>query len=88
MEKDLSAVVAGHFRLNIIPAMPAIPPGGFKETFLPGHLLEVGGGIVSRRGGFQYRIGSPPPGDSRPAHLQDRRYAIEVEIFESGRGVQ
>jgi hypothetical protein len=42
MEKELSAVVAGHICLDIIPAMPAIPPVGFKETFLPGRLLEVG----------------------------------------------
>ena len=42
MEKALSPVVAGHICLDIIPAMPAIPPGGFKEIFLPGRLLEVG----------------------------------------------
>ncbi len=65
MEKDLSAVVAGHICLDIIPAMPAIPPGGFKETFLPGHLLEVGaaalspGGAVSNTGLALRRLGIP-----------------------------
>lgn len=42
MEKALSAVVAGYICLDIIPAVPAIHPGGFAETFLLGHLLEVG----------------------------------------------
>ena len=65
MEKDLKAVVAGHICLDIIPAMPAIPPGGFKETFLPGHLLEVGaaalspGGAVSNTGLALRRLGIP-----------------------------
>jgi sugar/nucleoside kinase (ribokinase family) len=65
MEKALSAVVAGHLCLDIFPAMPAIPPGGFKETFLPGHLLEVGaaalcpGGAVSNTGLALRRLGIP-----------------------------
>jgi sugar/nucleoside kinase (ribokinase family) len=65
MEKVLSAVVAGHICLDIIPAMQAIPPGGFKEAFLPGHLLEVGaavlctGGAVSNTGLALHRLGIP-----------------------------
>jgi hypothetical protein len=151
MEKALNAVVAGNICLDIIPAMPAIPPGGFKETFLPGHLLEVGaaalspGGAVSntglalRRLGIPAqlickigadtfgrdragvdRLGRPRPGsghcgrpagnnflldDCQPAGRgshhpalpdgqpflqpgEGRRYEIDVEFFESGKGAQ
>jgi sugar/nucleoside kinase (ribokinase family) len=65
MEKALGAVVAGHICLDIIPEIQALPPGGFNETFLPGHLLEVGpaalctGGAVSNTGLALHRLGIP-----------------------------
>ena len=65
MEKVLGAVVAGHICLDIIPDIQALPPGGFNETFLPGHLLEVGpaalstGGAVSNTGLALHRLGIP-----------------------------
>ncbi len=65
MERELSAVVAGHICLDIIPGMPAISPAGFKETFLPGHLLEIGaaamspGGAVSNTGLALRHLGIP-----------------------------
>jgi sugar/nucleoside kinase (ribokinase family) len=63
MEKALSAVVAGHICLDIIPVIHALPSGGFNEAFLPGHLLEVGpaalstGGAVSNSGLALHRLG-------------------------------
>jgi sugar/nucleoside kinase (ribokinase family) len=65
MEKILGAVVAGHICLDIIPGMRTLPPGGFEEIFLPGHLLEVGaaslctGGPVSNTGLALQRLGIP-----------------------------
>ncbi len=65
MKKALSVVVAGHICLDIIPEIQALPPGGFNETFLPGHLLEVGpaalstGGAVSNSGLALHRLGIP-----------------------------
>jgi len=65
MEKALGAVVAGHICLDIIPAMQAVPRGDFQETFLPGHLIEVGaaalctGGAVSNTGLALHRLGIP-----------------------------
>ena len=65
MEKILGAVVAGHICLDIIPEIQALPAGGFNETFLPGHLLEVGpaalstGGAVSNTGLALHRLGIP-----------------------------
>jgi sugar/nucleoside kinase (ribokinase family) len=65
MEKALSAVVAGHICLDIIPEIQTLSPGGFNETFLPGHLLEVGpvtlctGGPVSNTGLALHRLGIP-----------------------------
>jgi sugar/nucleoside kinase (ribokinase family) len=64
-ERVLSAVVAGHICLDIIPALRMLPPGGFKEIFLPGHLLEVGaaalctGGPVSNTGLALQHLGIP-----------------------------
>ncbi|MGD0173517.1 MAG: hypothetical protein ABSC61_03645 [Anaerolineales bacterium] len=78
MEKDLSAVVAGHICLDIIPAMPAIPPGGFKEPFLPGYLLEVGaaalspGGAVSNTGLALRRLGIPAQLICKPGDMQSK----------------
>jgi sugar/nucleoside kinase (ribokinase family) len=63
MEKALSAVVAGHICLDIIPVIQALPAGGFNDAFLPGHLLEVGpaalstGGAVSNSGLALHRLG-------------------------------
>jgi sugar/nucleoside kinase (ribokinase family) len=65
MKKVLSAIVAGHICLDIIPEMQLLPSGGFKETFLSGHLLEVGaaalctGGSVSNTGLALHRLGIP-----------------------------
>jgi sugar/nucleoside kinase (ribokinase family) len=65
MEKILGAVVAGHICLDIILKIQALPAGGFNETFLPGHLLEVGpaalstGGAVSNTGLALHRLGIP-----------------------------
>ena len=65
MEKGMSAVVAGHICLDIIPEIQALPAGGFNAAFLPGHLLEVGsaamstGGAVSNSGLALHRLGIP-----------------------------
>jgi sugar/nucleoside kinase (ribokinase family) len=65
MGKVLGAVVAGHICLDIIPEIQTTPPNGFNETFLPGHLLEVGaaafctGGAVSNTGLALHHLGIP-----------------------------
>jgi sugar/nucleoside kinase (ribokinase family) len=65
MEEGICAVVAGHICLDIIPDIKALRAGGFNETFLPGHLLEVGpaalstGGVVSNTGLALHRLGIP-----------------------------
>ena len=65
MEKVLSAVVAGHICLDIIPGMQAFPPGGFQDAFQPGRLIEVDaaalstGGPVSNTGLALHRLGIP-----------------------------
>ena len=60
MEKILGAVVAGHICLDIIPEIQALPAGGFNETFLPGHLLEVGPATLST-GGVVFNTGLALP---------------------------
>jgi sugar/nucleoside kinase (ribokinase family) len=65
MEKILSAVVAGHICLDIIPAMQSFPPGDFQKAFQPGRLIEIGdaalctGGPVSNTGLALHRLGIP-----------------------------
>lgn len=61
----LSAVVAGHICLDMIPDMSALPEGGFAESFQPGRLIEVNaatlctGGSVSNTGLALHRLGVP-----------------------------
>ncbi|MHB1630542.1 MAG: carbohydrate kinase family protein [Bacilli bacterium] len=59
----LTAVVAGHICLDIIPAISH--RGGFEQAFAPGRLLEVGaaalatGGAVSNTGLALHKLGIP-----------------------------
>ncbi|MEW5868404.1 MAG: carbohydrate kinase family protein [Chloroflexota bacterium] len=63
MDSPLSAVVAGHICLDVIPDMRALPKGSFLETFRPGRLIETSapilctGGPVSNTGLALHRLG-------------------------------
>lgn len=61
--KEISAVVAGHICLDIIPDFGTLNAQGFAQAFQPGRLLEVGeatlctGGSVSNTGLALHRLG-------------------------------
>ena len=61
----LSAIVAGHLCLDIIPPITGTPPEPFRASFGPGHLLDVGtvalstGGPVSNTGLALHKLGVP-----------------------------
>ena len=63
MSERLSAAVAGHICLDIIPQLAGMAPDQFARTFMPGRLLEVGpvilstGGAVSNTGLALHRLG-------------------------------
>ena len=63
MDKELSAVVAGHLCLDIIPGLGHLQSGEFLRLFQPGHLIEVGpaafstGGAVPNTGLALHRLG-------------------------------
>lgn len=65
MTPPLSAVVAGHLCLDLIPALDHLPPGRFEELFAPGRLILTGpaavstGGPVSNTGLSLHRLGVP-----------------------------
>jgi hypothetical protein len=77
MEKTLGTVVAGHICLDIIPDMQALPPSGFKETFLPGHLLKVGAAALCTVGPVSQRA-FPPEAVERG--VQAIRKVVEDKI--------
>ena len=61
--KNISAVVAGHICLDIIPDLGKLDALGFAQAFQPGRLVEVGeatlstGGLVSNTGLALHRLG-------------------------------
>ncbi len=61
----MSAVVAGHICLDMIPGLGHVSPEQLKSLFQPGHLLDVGpatlstGGPVSNTGLALHRLGIP-----------------------------
>ncbi len=63
MTRDLTAVVAGHICLDIIPQITGITPEQFRQNFQPGRLMVVGpavfatGGAVSNTGLALARLG-------------------------------
>jgi sugar/nucleoside kinase (ribokinase family) len=50
MSLELTAVVAGHICLDIIPQFDTLLPGEFASLFQPGRLIEVGPAILSTGG--------------------------------------
>jgi sugar/nucleoside kinase (ribokinase family) len=62
---ELSAVVAGHICLDIIPQFDTLLPGEFASLFQPGRLIEVGpavlstGGAASNTGLALHKLGVP-----------------------------
>ena len=65
MSLELTAVVAGHICLDIIPQFDTLLPGEFASLFQPGRLIEVGpailstGGAVSNTGLALHKLGIP-----------------------------
>ena len=65
MAEKLSAIVAGHLCLDIIPQITGITPEAFRAAFMPGHLIDVGpvalstGGPVSNTGLALHKLGIP-----------------------------
>ena len=65
MAEKLSAIVAGHLCLDIIPQITGITPEAFRAAFMPGHLIDVGpvalstGGPVSNTGLALHKLGVP-----------------------------
>lgn len=65
MAAKLSAVVAGHLCLDIIPEIAGIAADEFRAALTPGHLVEVGaaafstGGPVSNTGLALHKLGVP-----------------------------
>jgi sugar/nucleoside kinase (ribokinase family) len=65
LAKKLSAIVAGHLCLDIIPQIIGIAPEAFRAAFMPGHLIDVGpvalstGGPVSNTGLALHKLGVP-----------------------------
>jgi len=65
LAERLSAIVAGHLCLDIIPRIAGITPEAFRASFVPGHLIDVGpvalstGGPVSNTGLALHRLGIP-----------------------------
>ena len=65
MSLELSAVVAGHICLDIIPQFDTLLPGEFASLFQPGRLIEVGpavlstGGAASNTGLALHKLGVP-----------------------------
>ena len=65
MAEKLSAIVAGHLCLDIIPQITGITPDAFRSAFMPGHLIDVGpvalstGGPVSNTGLALHKLGIP-----------------------------
>ena len=65
MAEKLSAIVAGHLCLDIIPHIAGITPEAFRASFIPGHLIDVGpvalstGGAVSNTGQALHKLGVP-----------------------------
>jgi sugar/nucleoside kinase (ribokinase family) len=61
----ISAIVAGHLCLDIIPQITGITPEAFRAAFVPGHLVDVGpvalstGGAVSNTGQALHKLGIP-----------------------------
>ena len=61
--REISAVVAGHICLDIIPDLSTLNAEGFAQAFQPGRLVEVGdatlctGGSVSNTGLALHRLG-------------------------------
>ena len=59
MSRELTAVVAGHICLDIIPQFDTLLPGEFASLFQPGRLIEVGPAILSTGGArLEYRPGA------------------------------
>jgi sugar/nucleoside kinase (ribokinase family) len=60
-----TAVVAGHFCLDILPSMDQVPKGEFFQLFTPGQLIETGkmqlatGGTASNTGISLTKLGIP-----------------------------
>jgi sugar/nucleoside kinase (ribokinase family) len=60
-----TAVVAGHFCVDILPAMDQVPTGEFFQLFTPGQLIETGtiqlatGGTASNTGISLTKLGIP-----------------------------
>ncbi len=46
----MTAVVAGHICLDIIPQLSGVSAAAFERSFAPGHLLEVGPASLSTGG--------------------------------------
>jgi len=65
MSLKLTAVVAGHICLDIIPQFDTLSPGEFASLFQPGRLIELGpailstGGAVSNTGLALHKLGVP-----------------------------
>jgi len=65
LAEKLSAIVAGHLCLDIIPHIAGITPEAFRASFIPGHLIDVGpvalstGGAVSNTGQALHKLGVP-----------------------------
>ena len=63
--EKLSAIVAGHLCLDIMPVISGITPEAFRASFMPGHLIDVGpvsistGGPVSNTGLALHKLGVP-----------------------------
>lgn len=61
----LSAIVAGHLCLDIIPSLERLPRGQFETLFRPGRLIQTGvaqfssGGPVSNTGLALHKLGIP-----------------------------
>ena len=65
VERRKTAVVAGHFCVDILPAMDQVPTGEFFQLFTPGQLIETGmmqmatGGTASNTGISLTKLGIP-----------------------------